>query len=207
MELDVYNEQGEVTGKVSFDEGILGDKVRRRLLHQVLVMYDANRRRGTHSTKTKGERRGSDKKPWRQKGTGRARAGDRRSPLWRKGGVTFGPKPRSYRFKVPRTARRQALKSALLAKFRDGEVKVVEGLSFEEPKTRRVVNLLHALEITGSCLISTLASDPILYKSSRNIPKVEVLEARNLNARAVLLPKQVVMTREVVENLKDLVER
>lgn len=205
VELEVHNESGDVVGTVAFDEKLLGEKVRRRLLHQAILMYQANVRRGTHSTKTRGERKGSGRKPWRQKGTGRARVGSIRSPIWRKGGVIFGPRPRSYTLKMPKQARREALKSALLARFLDGDVKVLDALAFEVPKTRRLAATLRALGVTASCLLTTWEHNPTAYLSARNIPGAELLRARNLNAYAVLRPQRLVMTRDVIENLNELV--
>jgi large subunit ribosomal protein L4 len=200
-ELEVHNEAGEVTGTVEFDETVLGEKVRPRLLHQVAVAYMAARRRGTASAKTKAECAGSGRKPWRQKHTGRARAGMRRSPLWRSGGVIFPPKPRDHRQGITRSMRRQALRSALLSKFRDDQVTVVEMTAFDEPKTKRVVAMLEALGIRGSCLIAVGGHDPVFHKSSRNIPRLRVVPARNLNALEILVHDRLVLTREVVEAL------
>lgn len=205
FELDVHNEDGEVTGSISFDESILGEKVRTRLLHQVLVGYMANRRQGTASAKTVAEVKGSGKKPFRQKHTGRARQGQRRAPIRVGGGVAFPPKPRDYRQHTTKSMRRQALKSALLSKFRDEQVTVIEPLEFDAPKTKRVVLMLKALGIGESCLLAVKGHAPILYKSSRNIPKLRVLAARDLNALEVLGHGRLVLTREVVENLAEVV--
>ncbi len=207
MKLEVHNERGEGTGSIEFDESILGEQVRPRLLHQVAVAYMANRRQGTSSAKTKAECAGSDRKPHKQKHTGRARAGDRRSPLWRGGGVIFPPKPRDYRVRVSRSMRRQALRSALLSKFRDGQVTVIEPVVLDEPKTRRVASRLRALGIDGSCLVAVKDHDPLLYNSTRNIPRLRVLEARNLNAVEILERSRLVLTREVVENLGEFLGR
>ena len=205
MELNVHNEQGEVTGKVTVDESLLGEKVLRRLMHQAVVMYEGNRHQGTHKTKSKAERRGSDAKPWRQKGTGRARAGDRRSPLWRKGGVVFGPQVRSYRTTMPKGARRAAMRSALLARLIAGDVRVIEPIALDEPKTKRVAAMLKANGLDSSCLIATTTPDPDFLKSVRNIPRVSLIEARNLNTYELLRPRYVVFTRDVIDNLKDVV--
>ncbi len=201
IELAVHNEQGEVTGTVAVDESSLGAKVLKRLLHQVTVGYMANLRQGSASAKTKAEVQGSGAKPWRQKGTGRARAGMRRSPLWRGGGVIFPPKPRSFRQGMSRKMRRQALRSAILSKLKDRQVTVIEPVAFDAPKTRRVVSLLKALNVTGSCLIATAGHEPLLWKSARNVPHLSVLPARELNAYEVLRHRRLVVTREVMENL------
>src|SRR5262245_47744885 len=137
-------------------------------------MYQANRRVGTHETKTRGQVAGSTKKPWRQKGTGRARAGTRKSPLWRGGGIIFGPHPRDYSYAIPKAKRRLALRSALYSKFRDGEVVVVEGLKTEKPSTRYLAKLLKSLGVTGRCLIGLEALDHNLTLSARNLPGVRL---------------------------------
>ncbi len=204
MDLDIRNEEGQVTGSVQFDESVLGDKIRPRLLHQVVVSYMASRRQGTASAKTKAECAGSDRKPWRQKHTGRARAGDRRSPLWRGGGVIFPPKPRDFRQHTTKSMRRQALRSALLSKFRDDQVTVIEPMTFDTPKTKRIVSMLKALGIDESCLMAVKQHDPLFHKSSRNVPRLQVCEARQLNALEVLSHRRLVLTREVVENLGEL---
>ncbi len=200
--LDVYDENGKVTGKVRFDETVLGEKVRRHLLQQVVVSYLANRRSGTACTKTRGERRGGGRKPWRQKGTGNARVGSRRSPLWRKGGITFGPRPRDFRQKISRNSRRAALKSALLSKFRDKEVTVIEPLQFESPKTKRVVGLLRALALDGkACLVALSEPDGTFWKSARNVPRLSVTTTRELNALEILRASRLIMTRPAIEKL------
>jgi large subunit ribosomal protein L4 len=206
FELDVHNESGEVTGTVSFDESILGEKVRTRLLQQVLVAYMANLRTGTSSAKTVAEVKGSNKKPFRQKHTGRARQGQRRSPIHVGGGVAFPPKPREFRQRISKSMRRQALKSALLSKFRDDQVTIIEPLEFDAPKTSRVVSMLKALGISGSCLITVKGHSPILYKSSRNIRKTSVMNAVNLNAYAVIGHGRLVLTRDVVESLAEVIK-
>lgn len=142
--LPVYNESGETVGTLELDEKVLG-KIRKRLMHEAVIMYEANRRRGTHAAKTKAQKAGSGKKLWRQKGTGRARIGQRRSPHRRGGGAAFGPKPRSYRQFLPKRAKKEALKSALLCKLKDDEVRVVEALEFAAPQTARLARMLRAL--------------------------------------------------------------
>ena len=208
LTLDVYDEDGKITGQVQFDEKVLGEKVRPRLLQQVVVSYLANRRSGTASTKTIAERRGTGAKPWRQKGTGNARVGMRRSPLWRKGGVTFGPRPRDFSQKISRQTRREALKSALLSKFRDSEVTVIEPLSFDAPKTKRVVRLLRALGLEEKrCLVALDGPDPLLWKSSRNIPRLDVTTSREMNALEVMRAGRLIFTRPAVEKLGEVIAR
>ena len=204
LELEVHNEKGEVTGTVNFDESILGERVRPRLLHQVVVGYMANRRQGTASSKTRGEVIGSGKKPWRQKHTGRARHGDRRSPIWVGGGAAHGPKPRDYRQRLTKSMRRQALRSALLSKFLDKQVTVIEPLAFDEPRTKRVSSMLKALGVSESCLIATAETDRTFCKSARNVPHLRLAVAKDLNALDVLTFRRLVMTRDVVEKLAEV---
>lgn len=206
MELAVYNEDGQEVGQVSFDEKVLGEKVRRRLLHQAIVRYEANRRLGTHKTKTKAERRGSGAKPWRQKHTGRARAGMRRSPIWRGGGVIFGPRPRDYHLKMPVRMRREALKSALLGKLLDQQVKVIDSFQYDAPKTKKFASTLKALGLSkSSCLVAVRNAETNVVKSARNIEKCFMIPARNLNAYDVLKHKNILLTKETLENLEEVV--
>jgi large subunit ribosomal protein L4 len=206
MEVIVYNEKGEEVDRVSFDEKVLGEKVRRRLMHQAVIRYEANRRVGTHKAKSKGERHGSGVKPWKQKHTGRARAGMKRSPLWRGGGRIFGPRQRDYHQAMPVRMRREALKSALLSKFIDKEVKVLDKLEFDAPRTRRFVGALKALGLDNqSCLVTTKVPQVNVVKSVRNISRCRMIPAANLNAYEVLKYKNLLMTRELVENLAEVV--
>jgi len=206
VELDVYNEKGEVVGSVEVDDDLLREGVRYRLLAEVVRMYEARRRAGTHSTKTRGERRGGGRKPWRQKGTGRARHGSRRSPIWRKGGVVFGPKPKDYSYRLPRKALKKALRSALCGKLLDGEVRVLEDVRFEEPKTKRAAAILAALGLSGSrVLVVPAEHDAALYRSFRNIPRVSVLPLGQLNAYEVLRGGRIVFWRSAVERLPEAV--
>lgn len=203
LEVPVKGAEGEDKGVVTIEASRLDSRVRPRLLKEAVVMYAANKRLGTHSTKTRAEVRGSTRKPYRQKGTGRARAGTRKSPLWRGGGVTFGPKPRDYSYAIHRKQRRLALRSALLSKLQDGQVLVVEGLQVEAPKTSRVSQMLRALGVTGSCLIGTPRTDRNLVLSVRNIPGVSVSEVRDLNAFDVLKARTLVLTREAFDQLAE----
>jgi len=207
LDLEVHNEKGEVTGSMQFDESILGDRIRPRLLHQVVVGYLANRRQGTASAKTKAQVAGSDKKPWRQKHTGRARHGDRRSPIMVGGGRAHPPKPKEWRQYTTKSMRRQALRSALLSKFLDKQVTVIEPLALDAPRTKRVASMLSALGVDrNSCLLATAKEDGMLWKSSRNIPRVRVMPARELNALDVLQSRRLVFTREVIENLAEVIK-
>jgi len=207
MELPVYNEAGELTGKVEFDESVLGTKVKRRLLHQAVVMYEARRRSGTACVKTRAERAGTGSKPWRQKGTGRARVGSRRSPLWRKGGIIWGPRPRDYSYSMPVKARREALRSALLSKFRDDKVKIIDKLDFDAPKTKRMAEALKNLGVSARCLLAVKGHQPNLWKSLRNIPRTAMSAVRDLNAREVLLGGELLFTAAALESLSEVVKK
>jgi large subunit ribosomal protein L4 len=201
FEVPVRDATGKEVERLKVAPGKLDLRVRPRLLKEAVLMYQANRRVGTHSTKTRAEIAASNKKPWRQKGTGRARAGTRRSPLWRGGGIIFGPKPRDYTTVMPRKMRNLATRSALFSKFRDGEVLVVDGLKFEEPHTRQLAKLLKTLEISGPCLIGTAQIDKNLVLSARNIPRLRVTPVRDFNALDVLTARKVLLTREALDLL------
>ncbi|MFP4055949.1 MAG: 50S ribosomal protein L4 [Candidatus Brocadiia bacterium] len=200
IELPVHNREGQTVGTVAIDEADFGGTVRHGLLRQVVLMYEANRRVGTASVRTRAEVRASGAKPWRQKGTGRARAGTRASPIWRGGGVTFGPKPRDYRQAVPRKAVRLATRSAYLARFRDGTT-VVDEMGVEGPRTREVAAVLRALGIGGDCLIAIESYDADLWKSARNIPGVAMKPVREVNAYDLLRHRQLLITRPALEAL------
>jgi large subunit ribosomal protein L4 len=180
---------------------ILDARVRSRLIKHAVVMYQANRRQGTHDTKTRGQVTGSTRKLWRQKGTGRARAGSRRNPIWRGGGIVFGPHPRDYSFTINRKQRRLALRSALLAKFQSGEVLVVDRLEFDQPKTRELARVLRSVGVEGSCLIGTVETSRNLLLAARNLPRVGILPLRDFNAEAVLAARTVLLTGDAFEQL------
>jgi len=168
------------------------------VLHQAMVRQRANTRQGTASTKTRSEVAGTSKKMYRQKGTGSARAGSRRSPLRRGGGVTFGPKPRSYRQAMPKKMRQLALKCALSAKAADGELMVLEQLELDEPKTKEMVRILRALGVESSALIATAEPEGKVIKSARNLPRVKTIPANLLNVVDILSHRMLLMTEEAV---------
>ena len=199
FKVPVRDVEGKQLEELVVDSARLDRRVRPALIKEAVVAYQANRRRGTHETKTRGQVSGSNKKPWRQKGTGRARAGTRKSPLWRGGGIIFGPHPRDYRIETPRGKRRLALRSVLFSKFRDGQVVVVDGFKLEAPRTRAVAGLLRALGVRGRCLIGTEALDKNLVLSARNIPRLSVSQVKNLNALEVLAARTIVLTRGALE--------
>lgn len=199
----VVNMEGEQVGELQLRDDVWSVPLKRALIHQAVLMHLANRRQGTHSTKTRGEVSGGGRKPWRQKGTGRARQGSTRSPLWRHGGITFGPKPREYGFTMPQKARRSALKSALSAKLRDGQVVVVDRLSLSEPKTRVMAGVLKRLNAERRSIIVMAEKDPNVILAARNIPGLELLPAHALGVYPVVNADRLVLTRDAVAALEE----
>ncbi len=185
---------GGDVGAREVDAAVFAPKVLGRTLKEVLVMYEANHRQGTHKTKERAEVAGTSKKPWRQKHTGRARAGDKRSPLWRGGGTTFGPRVRDYYCRIPRKQRRVALASALFGKLEDGEVIVADGFPQGGPSTKAALNVLRAVGAEDNALVVSAERDETLYLSLRNAPKVDVLPVSELNALSVLRRRWLVFT-------------
>jgi len=184
------------------NDAIFGAKTREHLLHQAVVMQLANRRAGSAATKTKGFVRGGGKKPWKQKGTGRARAGSIRSPIWVGGGTVFGPTPRDYSYRMPRTARREALLSALSVKHRDGKLIVVDKFSLEAAKTKIMVQALAELKVT-SALIVIGGADATIERSARNLPKVKVLRVEGVNVYDLLRYDHLILTEGALKLLEE----
>src|SRR5947209_11501423 len=175
LKLNVYNRQGDAVGTVDVDEADFGGAVNRQLLHDVVLMHLANQRAGTHSTLRRGEVAGSTKKLFRQKGTGNARVGTRRTNKRKGGGTAKGPKPRDYEYHLPKKAVRAATRMALLSRFQDNETVVLDELSLPEIKTKAMAGILKALKLDElSCLVGTAGYDEVVYQSARNIPGVEV---------------------------------
>lgn len=203
--LNVYNRQGESVGTLAIDPADFGGSVNRQLLHDVVVMHLANQRAGTHSTLRRGEVAGSTKKLFRQKGTGNARVGTRRTNKRKGGGTAKGPKPRDYEYHLPKQAVRTATRMALLSKFQDNEAVIIDDLAFPEAqvKTKQMAGLLKALKLVGTtCLIGTADYDAKVYKSARNIRGVEVSPAAQLNAYTVLRRKRLLLTKAALEKLR-----
>ncbi|MGQ9496868.1 MAG: 50S ribosomal protein L4 [Desulfotomaculales bacterium] len=200
----VYNTQGEQVGEIDLKDEIFGAPVNEAVLHEVMVMYQANRRRGTHDTKTRAEVAGGGRKPWRQKGTGRARHGSIRSPIWRGGGIVFGPHPRDYGYQVPKKVRRLALKSALSSRVRDGKLVVLDRLELDAPRTKEMVRILDNLKIKDGALVVTGERNENVARSARNLPGVMSTEASVLNAYDVLRHGTVVMTRDAVARVEEV---
>lgn len=201
----VYDMTGAKTGEeIELNDSIFGVEINEAVVHQAVVMQLASQRQGTHASKTRAMVRGGGRKPWKQKGTGRARAGSIRSPLFVGGGVAFGPHPRSYKFSMPRKARRLAIKSALTAKVNDGELLIVESINFAEPKTKDVVNFLGNFEAPAKALIITADNDENVAKSSRNIPGVKAIGTIGLNVFDLLHHDKVLVTKEAVAKIEEV---
>jgi len=186
MQVPVYNKQGEQVGEAQLRDDIFAVPVSESLMHQALLRQMANARLGTAKTKTRGEVAGGGRKPWRQKGTGRARQGSIRAPHWRGGGIVFGPQPRSYRQQMPRKMRRQALRSALSVKAAGSQVVVLDSLEMQEPRTKEMVAMLKTLGIQSSALILLPGHNEVILNSVRNLPQVRTLVAQYLNVRDLL---------------------
>ena len=204
MQVPVYNIQGEQVSETELRDDIFAVPVNEALMHQALVRQLANARLGTHKTKTRGEVRGGGRKPWRQKGTGRARQGSIRAPHWRGGGTVFGPAPRSYKQKMPRKMRRQALRSALSVKVSGSQVKVLDAFEMAEPKTKELLRILEGLDVGTSVLILLPQSDQVILRSVNNLPKVRTLVAQYLNVRDLLQYEHILMplaSLEVIEGI------
>jgi len=204
LDVDVKNNHNEKTGTLTLDARIFGAPVLPSLLHEVVQMQRASMRQGTASTKTKGLVRGGGKKPWRQKGTGRARAGSSRSPIWKGGGTVFGPTPRSYAYSIPKKKARKALYSALSSKVAEGSLVILDEWSFSETKTRSMVNLLQKLSLSGRVLIAVSQKEEDLVRMSANIPNVALVEIRNLDVYSLLLNETLLITQRDVTRLIEI---
>ena len=204
MQTSVYNIVGEVIGQTELDDSIFGLRVNKAVVHQAMVMQLANQRQGTASSKSRGEVKGSRRKLYAQKHTGRARRGDVKSPLLRGGGVAFGPKPRTYRQSMPKKMRRLALKSVLSSKVSEGTLKVVEGLSFERPKTKELSNVLTALNIDSRALIVVEESGVNVMRSAHNLGNIKVLPCSQINVLELLSYKTLIVTVPALRNIEKL---
>lgn len=203
--LPVSDQRGETVGQIELRPDVWQASVNEPLIHQAVVSYLANQRTGTASTKTRSEVSGGGRKPWRQKGLGRARHGSIRSPLWTGGGVTFGPKPRDHGKHMNKKARRQALRSALSATLDEDQVVVLNEIDLPEPRTREIINLLKALDLGGEkVLLVTPEVDEITYKSARNIPGVHVMRAADLNVYEVLAHDHLLILSDALTVLEEV---
>jgi large subunit ribosomal protein L4 len=203
MTVDVVNSQNEKVGSFDLSDAVFGGRVKTDLIHQSVIRSNAAERRGTHATKTRAMVSGSGKKPWRQKGTGRARVGEIRNPLWRKGGTVFGPQPRSYDYQLPKKVEKGALRAALSQKLRDGEVIVVDALSVGEIKTKTAAEMLKRLGIDGKTLLVDVKPEEKMTLSVRNIDGVRMLASNRVSARDVMDTRRVVLTRAALEKLQE----
>ncbi len=204
MQVPVYSLTGEVVKHIEISDKVFAVPFNQAVVHQAMVRQQANARQGTASTKTRGEVSGSSKKLFRQKGTGLARAGSRKSPLRRGGGITFGPKPRSYRQAMPKKMRRLALRCVLSAKAGYGELKVLEQLKLDQPKTKEMVQILAALGVDSSALIATGEPEGNVVKSARNLAGIKTIPASLLNVVDILSYKMLLMTEAAVRKVEQL---
>ncbi len=206
MELTVFSIDGTDTGRtIDLNDNIFGlESPSDHLIYQDVRLIQANKRQGTHKAKERGEVSGSKKKPYRQKGTGNARAGHKRSPLWRHGGTIFGPRPRSYSFRLNKKQRRLARKSALSYKAKEEGIKIVENFTFEIPKTKQFVSILDNLELSGKKILFVQAeNDANVFLSGRNIPKTEIRLARDLNTYDIINADHLIITEEAISIINE----
>ena len=202
--IDVYNMQGKKVSDVELSEAVFGIEPNENIVHSVLVNYLANQRQGTQSTKTRAEVRGGGRKPWRQKGTGRARQGSIRAPQWIKGGIALGPKPRSYRYTVNKKERRLAIKSLLSSKVLENELTVVDKLELSEIKTKTMVKALADLKVEGKTLIVLPENNKNVLMSARNIEGVKTIVLNNINVFDLLKYNNLVLPLETVKKLEEV---
>ena len=204
MTVDVVNSQNEKVGSLDLRDEVFGGRVKTDLIHESVVRANAAERRGTHASKTRAMVSGSGKKPWRQKGTGRARVGEIRNPLWRKGGTVFGPQPRSYEYQLPKKVEKGALRAALAAKLQGGQVVVVDALSAGEIKTKAAAALLKTLGVDGKALIVDVQPDEKFALSVRNVAGVKMIPSNRVTARDVMDTRKVVVTQAALEKLQQV---
>jgi len=204
VQVPVHNSNGEVVDQIELSPAVFNIPFNGAVVHQAMVGQLANKRHGTVSTKTRGDVRGSTRKLYRQKHTGRARRGDIKSPLLRGGGVVFGPKPRTYRQSMPRKMRRLALKCLLSDKVREGNIKLLQELNFEEPKTKAMISVLSSLGIDASSLILTAQSTPNVVKSTANLPEVKVLPSDLINVLDLLSYEILIATVPAIRNIEQI---
>lgn len=200
----LYNVSGEQIGELELSDAVFGIEPNRYVLFDAVQMQRASLRQGTHKVKGRSEVRGGGRKPWRQKGTGRARHGSIRSPQWKGGGVVFGPTPRSYAYKLPKKVRRLAIKSALSSKVIDNEIIVVDGLALEQPKTKEFVAILQNLKVDSKALVVSAGLEDNIMLSSRNIPGIKYITAEGINVLDVLSCDKLIMTKEAVQKVEEV---
>jgi len=203
MQLDIVDQDNKKVGSIDVSDEVFGGRVHGGLMWESVVHANAAERRGTHKTKNRANVSGSGKKPWRQKGTGRARVGEIRNPLWRKGGTVFGPMPRSYDYRLPKKVERGALRAAFARKLQDGDVVVIEALTASEIKTKAAAELLKTLSVTGKAVLIDVALDDNMSKSVRNIAGVSLVSSQRVTARQVIDARRVVITKGALEKLQE----
>lgn len=204
INVKVYDMKGKETGTIELNENIFGIPVNMVVLHEAVKNYLANQRQGTQSTLTRTEVRGGGKKPWRQKGTGRARQGSTRAPQWTHGGVALGPKPRSYRYSMNKKAKRLAMKSAFSAKVADGSLIVLDSLTFDAPKTKDMVAVLDALNVESKALVVIPAPDVNVVKSAKNIEGVKTLYVNTLNVYDIIKYEKFIVTKDAISKIEEV---
>lgn len=200
-EIQVYNIKGQSVRKIELDKDIFNGEVNEAILHQVVRMYEANQRQGTASTKTRSDVRGGGKKPWKQKGTGRARAGTIRSPLWRGGGIVFGPHPRDYSYSVPKSVKRLALISSLNAKLNDKNIIIIDDIKLDKPKTKEFNVVLRNIKAEKKPLLVLDERDETVIRASRNIPNLLLRDYKSLNAYEILKQQKLILTEKALAAL------
>lgn len=200
----LYNVSGAQVGEIELSETVFGIEPNTHVVHEAVVMQQASMRQGTHKVKTRAEVRGGGRKPWKQKGTGRARQGSIRSPQWKGGGIVFGPTPRSYGYKLPKKVRRLAIKSALSAKVIDNNIIVLDQLSFTAPKTKEFVAILKNLNVDRKTLVVTASFEDNVALSARNIPGVKFLTAEGLNVLDVVVYDKLIITKDAVSKVEEV---
>jgi large subunit ribosomal protein L4 len=203
MTLDIVDHENKKVGSVDVSDEVFGGRVNADVMWESVVHANAAARRGTHQTKNRANVSGSGKKPWRQKGTGRARVGSIRNPLWRHGGTVFGPQPRSYDYRLPKKVERAALRAALAQKLKDGDVVVVEALTAAEVKTKAAAELLRTLTVTGKAVLIDVALDENMSRSVRNIAGVSFVSSQRVTARDIIDARRVVVTKSALEKLQE----
>lgn len=201
MEAEIIDINKAVVGKIDLPEQVFGAEVKNHLMRDVVIMQLANRRRGTASTLTRHEVSGSGKKPWKQKGTGRARAGTVTSPLWRGGGIIFGPKPRDYSYELPKKVKKGALKSALSIKIKEKKLLILDSLEMERPKTKDLVEMLRGLGVTEKALIAYSGDNENLQLAARNLPGVKTLKVEGLNVYDLLIYDYLICSKDAVQRI------
>ena len=200
----LFDQKGSNVGEIELAESIFGIEPNQSVLFEAIIMQRASLRQGTHKVKNRSEVAGGGRKPWRQKGTGRARQGSIRSPQWRGGGTVFGPTPRSYSYKLPKKVRRLALKSALATKVQEANILVLESLSFEAPKTKEFVAFLNGLSVDTKALIVTDVIDENVALSARNIPGVTVVDAAGVNVLDLVSHDKLIITKSAVQKVEEV---